>query len=228
MTKGFALLFALGFLLASSLIVIKPSVFLAKAQTVIGTTAFVSVEPNPVGVGQMVNVSMRIEPPPPTPTDRFSGLILNFTRPDNATEYIGPFFSNPNGSLYTLYMPVQFGIYTLQLDYPGENFAGGIVYNATSAITTLNVTQEPQPTPTPSPTPQPTPAPTSTPEPTPTPSPSPTQSPTPTPSPTSTPTATPPPEPTPEVPEFPLWLVLPSFATATLVVGIVYRRKRNR
>jgi hypothetical protein len=220
MTKGFVLLFALGFLLASSLIVIKPAfiegVPPVKAETVIPTTAYVSVEPNPVGVGQTVNVTMWIEPPPPTPTDRFSDLAIYFTRPDNTTEYMGPLFSNPNGSASTLYTPDQIGTYALQLNYLGESFAGGtIVYeSATSAITTLNVTQEPQPTPTPSPTPEPTPAPTSTPEATPTPSPS--------------PTATPSPEPTPEIPEFPSWIILPSFITATLVAGLVYRRKRNR
>jgi len=219
MTKGFVLLFVLGFLLASSLIIIKPAfiagVFLAKAQIQsIETSAFLSVEPNPVEIGQTVTANMSIEPPPPTPTDRFNYLILKITRPDNATETIGPFFSYPNGSLYTVYMPVKYGIYALQLKYPGESFAGGtIVYeSATSAITTLNVTQEIQPTPTPSPTPQPTPTPTT--------------SPTASPSPETT--ATPSPEPTPEMPEFPSWITLALFITATLFGGLFYKRKRKR
>ena len=220
MTKGFVLLFVLGFLLASSLIIIKPAfiagVFLAKAQIQsIETSAFLSVEPNPVEIGQTVTANMSIEPPPPTPTDRFNYLILKITRPDNATEYRGPFLSNTNGSVSTHYMPVLCGTYALQLNYPGESFAGGIVYNATSAITTLNVTQEPQPTPTPSPTPEPTPAPISTPEP------PPSQSPSPTPQPTATPS----PEPT---PEFPSWITLPLFITATLFGGLFYKRKRKR
>jgi hypothetical protein len=52
------------------------------------------------------------------------------------------------------------------------------------------------------------------------------------------PNATPSPEPTPSptpstsldsaLPEFPSWIIFPSFITATLVAGIVYRRKRNR
>jgi cell division septation protein DedD len=174
---------------------------------------------------------MVIEPPPPTPTDRFSGFIINITRPDNATELIGPYLSDSNGSAHDIYLPAKYGIYKLQLNYSGESFAGGIVYKGTaSAIITLNVTQEPQPVPTPSPTPEPTPAPTPTPEPTPPPSPSPApqSTATPSPQPQQSPTATPSPEPTPELPEFPSWIILPAFITATLVAGIVYRRKRSR
>jgi hypothetical protein len=166
MSKSVALLLFLVFLIASFMISVISAfnaVFpLVRAQTVIATTAYLSMEPNPVGVGQEVNVSMLLEPPPPTPTDRFSGLKVYFTRPDNTTEYVGSLFSNPNGSASICYVPTQVGTYELQLNYSGESFAEGtIVYeSATSAITTLNVTAEPQPAPSPSPAPTSNPSPT--------------------------------------------------------------------
>jgi hypothetical protein len=186
MRQSFALLLVFFLLTASATILcmleFKAMFPPASAQAVLATTASVSVEPNPIGVNQMVNVSMVIEPPPPPPANRLSGLKIYFTRPDSTIEYIGPIFSNPDGSASVYYTPTQAGTYVVQLNYTGESFAGGtIVYGGSSAITTLNVTEEPQPTPTPAPTPQPTPTPAPTPEPKPTPTPTPTPSPTPTP-----------------------------------------------
>jgi len=169
LSKRYALPLVLIFLMASCVILSAPD-FTAdfptvKAETVIETTAFLTAEPNPVGVGQIVTLNTLIEPPPPLPEDRFSGSTLIITRPDNATEILGPFLSSPSGSFYTVYTPVLYGTYTLQFEYPGENFANGdIIYNATSAVTELQVTQEPQPTPTFFPTPPPSPTPTSTPD----------------------------------------------------------------
>jgi nitrous oxidase accessory protein len=196
----------------------------------ITTTAYVSVEPNPVGVGQTVNVSMLIEPPPPSPTDRFSGLKVYFTRPDNTTEYMGPLFSNPNGSASIYYTPSQVGTYAVQLNYTGESFADGtIVYeSATSAITILNVTAEPQPTPNPSPTPESTPPPSPSPTPSPIFTPSPTAAQTANSAPTPAPTATPSPEPTPEIPEFPVSLMPLTLLAVTLSAGLIYTIKRMK
>jgi hypothetical protein len=201
---------------------------LVQAQTVIPTTAYVNVGPNPIGVGQTVNVTMLIEPPPPSPPGYFSKLAIYFTDPDNATEYRGDIFSDQNGSASTTYTPDQIGTWELQLKYPGESFEeGNIVYeSSTSAIVTLNVTAEPQPTPTPSPTPEPTPDPTATPEPTPTPSPSPTPTPQPTPTPSPTASATPEPTSTPELAELPSWIILPLLIVATMV-AIVYFKKHK-
>jgi nitrous oxidase accessory protein len=166
--KRYALLLVLIFLTTSYMSLLVPGfradIPLVKAQTIIETTAFLSAEPNPVGVGQMVKLDMLIEPPPPPSAERLSGLIVNFTFPDYTTEHIGPLFTNSNGSAFTHYVPTMVGTHTLRLSYFGESFENGeIIYNATSATITLNVTQEPQPTPTP--TPEPTPTPTPTPEP---------------------------------------------------------------
>ena len=206
-----------------------------RAQTVIPTKAYVSAEPNPVGVGQMVNVSMWIEPPPPSPTDRFSGLIIQIKLPNNATEYLGPYITNSNGSAFAYYMPTQVGTYAFQMNYTEESFSDGTIFfeSATSTITTLNVTGA-----IPTPTPEPTPAPTSTPEPTPTLSPSPTPSLTPTPSPTPNPTATPlpsstaSPSPTPDLQlePFPTTMVIAPIALVSVIgSGLVfYFKKRKR
>ncbi len=58
-------------------------------------------------------------------------------------------------------------------------------------------------------------------------SPATTPQPTPTPIPTPTPSPTPSPLSDSELPEFPSWFVIPPFIVATLVAGLVYRRKRR-
>ena len=220
--------------LIASVIILSMSVFDAvfspvKAQTVIATTAYVNVEPNPVEAHQMVNVSMRIEPPPPSPTDRFTGLVVHIKLPDNGTEHIGPYTTDTNGSASINYTPQQVGTYTLQMNYTGKSFAEGTIFyeSATSAITTLDVTAA-IPTPTPEPTPTPSTSP--TPSPTTTPLPTPTLTPIPTATPLASPTASPSPTPDHQSEPFPTTLSVTS-VVIMYVVGLgllVYFRKRGR
>jgi hypothetical protein len=116
-----------------------------KAVTEIATSAFINVEPNPVGVGQVVRINMWVEPAPPTPTDVFNGITATVTHPNGNIDVIGPFMSNSNGSAYFEYVVTQVGTYTLQLSYSGQYFANSTIryMPSMSPVITLSVTQEP-------------------------------------------------------------------------------------
>lgn len=194
-------------------------VFPVRAQTVVPTKAYMSVEPNPALVLQPLNVVLRIEPPPPSPTDRFTGLIIHDLSLGDTSGGFGPYFTDSNGSATLTNLAfAHVGTYKLQLIYAGESFANGTIFyeGATSAVITLNVVAV-----IPTPTPEPTSAPTSTSEPTPTPFASPTLSPTVTPSPT---------QPTGENSEsFPTMLVLASLASvAGIGAGLLLYLKKRR
>jgi len=111
----------------------------------VATSAFISVEPNPVGVWQTVRIYMRVEPAPPTPSDIFLYLIITVKQPDGTSYLMGPFMSYPNGSAYCEFVPIQVGIYRLHFNYSGQYFANSTIWYmpSMSPEATLTVTQEP-------------------------------------------------------------------------------------
>jgi len=102
---------------------------------------FLDLVPNPVGIGRTVRFNMLITPPPPTSNDRFDGVTLSITRPDGTTYTRGTFFSDSNGLLYTDYVPVLVGNYSIQMNYPGQLFASrNLTYvGSQSPVITLSV-----------------------------------------------------------------------------------------
>ena len=128
----------------------------------IATFAYISVAPNPVGVGQTTIVYTWLDKTyggseaALTNQERFHNYNLTIIKPDGSVEqHITDYISDPTSSMYTKFTPDQVGNYTLIFNYPGQfynQFAGG--YNPTSAFvndsylpssasTTLNVQQEP-------------------------------------------------------------------------------------
>lgn len=91
----------------------------------IPTYAFITVSPNPVGVGQTVSVIMWLDKVPPTAFgplgDRWKNFEVSITKPDGKAETLGPLTSDPAGSAYATYTPTQIGTYTFQLKFPGQN-----------------------------------------------------------------------------------------------------------
>jgi hypothetical protein len=67
------------------------------------TYAFITVSPNPVGVGQTVSIIAWLDKMPPTASgpagDRWEGLEVTIEKPDGKTEKLGPFTSDPVGSI---------------------------------------------------------------------------------------------------------------------------------
>jgi parallel beta-helix repeat protein len=105
------------------------------------TEAFVTLEPNPIGVGQTVQFNVWITPPPPTFNDRCGAIIFSIINPDGTRQLRGPFLSDSYGFLTTDFVPTMIGDYKIQVNYTGQFFAScNITYFATqSPITTLNV-----------------------------------------------------------------------------------------
>jgi hypothetical protein len=94
----------------------------------IPTYSFCSVSPNPIGVGQTVNVNFWINEPPPTASaqygDRWTNMTVIVTKPDGTTETLGPFTSDATGGSHTTYTPSVIGNYTFQFVFGGQTLAG--------------------------------------------------------------------------------------------------------
>ena len=129
------------------------------------TYAFVTVEPDPIGVGQTALVVFWLDIYPPTAAgkggDRWRNLEVEVTKPNGDKQTLGPFTSDPVGSGFTQYTPDQVGTYTFEFSFPGQVLSlygpTGIegrdspyindTYLASSATTTLTVQQDPIPDP---------------------------------------------------------------------------------
>jgi hypothetical protein len=129
----------------------------------IPTYAYLSVQPNPVGVGQQAFVNFWLDKVPPTAMqqygDRWHNFTVTVTKPNGNTETLGPFTSDDVGGAFTTYTPDTLGNYTFVFNFPGEKVLGvnsspilgtqnpqsvGDIYqSSTSAKVTLAVQQEP-------------------------------------------------------------------------------------
>ena len=104
----------------------------------IQTTAYISAEPNPVGVGQNVEIVMLLNWVFPGAliqnNIRPHGFQLTVTKPDGTASVTTYDPYDPGSSRFILYAPDQVGNYTLKFVYPGEvyHFPG---YNSTTAST---------------------------------------------------------------------------------------------
>jgi hypothetical protein len=126
----------------------------------IDTWAYISVSPNPVGVGQTVLVIFWVDKIPYTANgpygDRFT-FTVEVTKPDGSKETRGPFTSDPVGGGYTTYTPDQVGTYYFQAFFPEqkienknphptftqyEAFVNDTVKASTSKKTSLTVQQD--------------------------------------------------------------------------------------
>ena len=92
------------------------------------TYAYLSVAPNPAGVGQQVFVNFWLNLPPPTAAgaygDRWHGLTVAVTKPDGTTQTLGPYSSDAVGGWYATYTPTTIGTYTFQFKFPGQTLTG--------------------------------------------------------------------------------------------------------
>ena len=94
----------------------------------IPTYSFMSVSPNPVGVGQTVNVNFWVNIPPPTASaqygDRWSNLTVYVITPDGTTKSLGTFTSDATGGTFTTYSPPAVGNYTFYMKFGGQTLQG--------------------------------------------------------------------------------------------------------
>ncbi|MFB3888224.1 MAG: PQQ-binding-like beta-propeller repeat protein [Candidatus Bathyarchaeia archaeon] len=97
----------------------------------IPTWAYLTVEPNPVGVGQAAYVNFWLDKAPPTANaqygDRWEGFKVTVTKPDGTKEDMplgAHATSDAVGGSYATFTPTQVGTYTFVFSYPGQTIAG--------------------------------------------------------------------------------------------------------
>jgi outer membrane protein assembly factor BamB len=94
----------------------------------IPTYAYISAEPNPVGVGQNTYLGFWLDKLPPTAYqeygDRWHNYEVTVTDPDGHTDTLGPFTSDDAGGAFTIYVPDKVGTYTFVFDFPGQTVIG--------------------------------------------------------------------------------------------------------
>jgi len=97
----------------------------------IPTWAYLSVTPNPVGLGQEVFVNFFIDKAPPTANaqygDRWHGFKVTVTKPDGTKQDL-PLGARANsdavGGSWAQYVPTQVGNYTFVFNFPGQTLVG--------------------------------------------------------------------------------------------------------
>ncbi len=101
----------------------------AKPSITLATSAFMSVNPSPVGLGQTLLVNLWLEPP--AQTNRFfSGYTVTITKPDGTTETIGPLNSyQGDATAWFNYIPTQVGTWTFVFNFAGNYFPNGTYFN---------------------------------------------------------------------------------------------------
>jgi len=119
---------------------------LAKAQLQIAP--FLSVVPDPCGVGQTLTLNAFTQPIPPTSNDRFDNISVTMTKPDGTKQTFGPVRGGPLGNWVWLYTPDTAGTYLFQMHIADQHFpnspAGNVVYKgADGPIVNVTVQQEP-------------------------------------------------------------------------------------
>jgi len=118
-------------LLFSALLMAMPVPSAHDPSISIPTWAYLSVTPDPVGVGQEVFVNFFLDKAPPTANaqygDRWHNFKVTVTKPDGTTEDL-PLVARANsdavGGSWTQYVPDQVGKYTFKFSFPGQTLAG--------------------------------------------------------------------------------------------------------
>jgi hypothetical protein len=94
----------------------------------IQTSAFISVMPDPVGIGQQAYVNFWIDQPPGTAGrqygDRWHNFTVTVTDPNGNKKVLGPFTSDDTGGAHTTYTPDKIGNYTFVFNFPGQTITG--------------------------------------------------------------------------------------------------------
>jgi outer membrane protein assembly factor BamB len=153
-------------LIISASIVILPIANAHDPPLTIDTYAYISAQPNPIGVGQTAYLIFWIDKLPPTATGPYGVRWHNFevtvTKPDGDTEILGPFNSDQTGGAWSDYHPDQIGTYQFQFTFPGQvvedenpvpdelahrrtglEFIGDTFKGSTSEVAELVVQQDP-------------------------------------------------------------------------------------
>ena len=93
--------------------------------------AYINAFPSPVGVGQTISLFAWMSNFPPTANgaygDRWYNLTIIETKPDSTTVTLGPYTSDPVGTIFETVIPATTGNYTFQFVFPGQLLAGNML-----------------------------------------------------------------------------------------------------
>ena len=94
----------------------------------IPTYAYIQVFPSPIGVGQQLYIFTWLDKYPPTASgqygDRWEDITITVWKPDGSTEVLGPFTSDPVGTVFARYTPTMTGTYQFQMHFPKQVLQG--------------------------------------------------------------------------------------------------------
>ncbi len=157
--KNMSLVMAIIIMLsATTIIATVPNA--SAATKMVETFTYIAVAPDPVGVGQDLLVTYRIDKVSPNAGalgagTMFTGFTVMITRPDGSVYNKTGLSTDPTSNGWFVYVPTVAGTYKLQTFFPGQRingssfgFAGLTVYDNTylpssSPVLTVTVTQEP-------------------------------------------------------------------------------------
>jgi hypothetical protein len=112
----------------------------------LSTYAFLAVAPNPVGLGQSVDLTMWLSNIPPLDAQGWAipwaDFIIDVTKPDGTKQTLGPFASDPVGSQWAKYTPDMIGDYTFKLSYTGQTIGSTNYKSSMSSQVVLKVQQD--------------------------------------------------------------------------------------
>jgi hypothetical protein len=94
----------------------------AQATATVASNTYITVAPNPVGVGQTLNVMFWLDNTPPQIYSAYYygwNYTLSITKPDGTIETKGPFESDPVGGSFYQYAPTAVGKYKFQASFLG-------------------------------------------------------------------------------------------------------------
>jgi hypothetical protein len=116
----------------------------------VATYAFINVAPNPIGVGQQVNVNFFLSSVIET-SERPTNMVVKITDPTGTTTSKGPYTGDTTGGTFFNFVPDKVGNWTFQFFYGGQTTIGSnytgfgnlVEMPSTSKPYTLVVQQEP-------------------------------------------------------------------------------------
>ena len=87
------------------------------------TYAYINVAPNPIGVGQTVNVNFFLATPMET-SERPNNMTVKMVDPDGNTKIWGPYTGDTTGGTFFNFVPDKVGNYEFQFIYGGQLLVG--------------------------------------------------------------------------------------------------------
>ena len=106
------------------------------------TYPYLSATPNPIGIGQTVNIVIWMQPFPASNADRYANYSITLTRPDGTTIPFGPLVTDANGGASLRYAPDAVGTWYVQFSYPGQTMTSGNYYKPSSSPKVELIVQE--------------------------------------------------------------------------------------